>query len=165
MRAPVEAIQEEDDEDIQSNEEEQQVNENELVDKESGDYVIFQNKEKQEEPQKNLEPAFDKLSYVNKINILLKALMIERNRNNENAIKMQVMRREYVQKAKHIQGIMGEKDQLIDKVVEAEVAIDKKVEYINYMKEKSLGDKMQIDKLTDKAKSLELFLAKNAETQ
>ena len=88
MRTTVEAIQEEDDEDLQSNEEEQQVNEKELVDKESGEFVIFQNKDKEVEPQKNLEPAFDKLSYVNKINILLKALMIERNRNNENAIKM-----------------------------------------------------------------------------
>ena len=33
------------------------------------------------------------------------------------------------------------------------------------MKEKHLADKIQIEKLTDKCKSLELFMAKNAETQ
>lgn len=163
MRA-VEAIQEEDEEDMHSDEN-QQIDEDKLVDKKSGEYVIFKDKSQQDEPQKNLEPSFERLNYVNKINILLKALMIERNRNNENAIKMQVLRREYTQKVKFIQGILGEKDQLIDKVVEAEVAVDKKQEYINYMKEKSLADKIQIEKLADKCKSLELFMAKNAETQ
>lgn len=164
VRAGVEAIQEEDEEDNSGDEENQKVDEAKLMDKKSGEFVIFKDGQK-EEPQKNLEPSFEKLNYVNKINILLKALMIERNRNNENAIKMQVLRREYTSKVKFIQGILGEKDQLIDKVVEAEVAVDKKQEYINYMKEKQLADKIQIEKLTDKCKSLELFMAKNAETQ
>ena len=166
MHAGVEAIQEEDDEDMHScDEESQKIDEDKLIDKKSGEYVICNKDGQREEPQKNLEPSFERLNYVNKINILLKALMIERNRNNENAIKTQVLRREYVSKVKFIQGILGEKDQLIDKVVEAEVAVDKKQEYINYMKEKSLADKIQIEKLSDKCKSLELFMAKNAETQ
>lgn len=142
VRAGVEAIQEEDEEDMHSCDDESlKIDEGKLIDKKSGEFVIFKDGQK-EEPQKNLEPSFERLNYVNKINILLKALMIERNRNNENAIKMQVLRKEYVSKAKFIQGILGEKDQLIDKVVEAEVAVDKKQEYINYMKEKSLADKI-----------------------
>lgn len=111
VRAGVEAIQEEDEEDANSGEEEkQQIDEDKLIDKESGEYVIFKDNNQKVEPEKKLEPNFERLNYVNKINILLKALMIERNRNNENTIKMQVLRREYIQKAKFAQSIIGEKD-------------------------------------------------------
>ena len=37
--------------------------------------------EAQDMMNNNLEPNFQKLNYVNKINILLKALIIERNKN------------------------------------------------------------------------------------
>jgi hypothetical protein len=50
----------------------------------------------------NLEPNFKKLNYVNKINILLKALIIERNKNQEMQIKVEVLKREYIQKVKLI---------------------------------------------------------------
>lgn len=50
----------------------------------------------------NLEPNFQKLNYVNKINILLKALIIERNKNQEMQIKVDVLKREYIQKVKLI---------------------------------------------------------------
>lgn len=49
---------------------------------------------------KEEEPGFDRLTYVNNINLLLKALIIERNRGNENAVKLKVMKREYVAKVK-----------------------------------------------------------------
>lgn len=52
-----------------------------------------------------LEENFSKLNYVNKINILLKALMIERNKNSELNIKNGVLRREYINKVKGISGI------------------------------------------------------------
>jgi len=42
------------------------------------------------------------LNYVNKINILLKALMIERNKNSEFGIKNSIMKREYINKVKTI---------------------------------------------------------------
>jgi len=44
----------------------------------------------------NLEPNFKKLNYSNKINILLKALIIERNKNHEINIKAEVIKKEYV---------------------------------------------------------------------
>ena len=50
------------------------------------------------DPANLLEANFSKLNYVNKINILLKALMIERNKNSESGIKNQVMKREYITK-------------------------------------------------------------------
>mmetsp|Transcript_31354 Transcript_31354/g.47944 ORF Transcript_31354/g.47944 Transcript_31354/m.47944 type:complete len:140 (+) Transcript_31354:1688-2107(+) len=61
----------------------QPVNEEELVDKD-GQFIIFEEKEKEEllaKPEGKLEENFSRLGYVNKINILLKALMIERNKN------------------------------------------------------------------------------------
>ena len=36
------------------------------------------------------------------MSILLKALIIERNKNQENEIKINILKREYIQKAKHI---------------------------------------------------------------
>jgi hypothetical protein len=44
----------------------------------------------------NLEPNFKKLNYANKINILLKALIIERNKNHEMNIKVEILKKEYV---------------------------------------------------------------------
>ena len=64
----------------------------------------------------NLEPNFKKLNYVNKINILLKALIIERNKNQEMTIKIEVLKREYIQKVKLISSMQGETEQLIDQV-------------------------------------------------
>jgi hypothetical protein len=56
-------------------------------------------------PNEPLEANFSKLNYVNKINILLKALMIERNKNSEVSIKNGVMKREYINKVKAIANI------------------------------------------------------------
>ena len=49
-----------------------------------------------------LEPNFKKLNKNNKINILLKALIIERNKNQENQVKIEVLKNEYVEKVKTI---------------------------------------------------------------
>ena len=65
---------------------------------------------------------------MNKINILLKALMIERNKNIENDIKIQVIKKEYVSKVQHIASMIGENEELIDKVAQNEITIDKKTE-------------------------------------
>jgi len=54
----------------------------------------------QPDEERRLEDNFSKLNYVNKINILLKALMIERNKNSEHKIREEVMKREYTEKVK-----------------------------------------------------------------
>ena len=81
----------------------------------------------------NLEPNFKKLNYANKINILLKALIIERNKNHEMNIKVEILKKEYVQKVKLIANLQGEAEQLIDQVAQGEIAVDKKTEEINYL--------------------------------
>lgn len=73
------------------------------------------------DPANLLEANFSKLNYVNKINILLKALMIERNKNSESGIKNQVMKREYITKVKKIVELQDENEQLIEKVAQGEI--------------------------------------------
>lgn len=73
---------------------------------------------------KEEEPGFDRHSYVNNINLLLKALIIERNRGNENAVKLKVMKREYVAKVKQIHDLIEEREQLIERCVNTEVKVD-----------------------------------------
>jgi hypothetical protein len=68
-----------------------------------------------------LEANFSKLNYVNKINILLKALMIERNKNSEIGIKNSVLKREYINKVKIISSTQEENEQLIEKVAQGEI--------------------------------------------
>lgn len=80
-----------------------------------------------------LEPNFKKLNYVNKINILLKALIVERNKNRELHIKVEVLKKEYVQKVKIISTLQGEAEQLIDQVAQGEIQVDKKTEEVNYL--------------------------------
>ena len=90
----------------------QTVNEDELID-EKGEFIIFAEQQASErtvsdqveQPEEPLEANFSKLNYVNKINILLKALMIERNKNNEVGVKNSIMKREYVNKVKCIANI------------------------------------------------------------
>jgi hypothetical protein len=57
-----------------------------------------------------LEANFSKLNYVNKINILLKALMIERNKHSEDQIKNTVLKREYINKVKTIASTQEENE-------------------------------------------------------
>ena len=61
-----------------------------------------------------LEPNFKKLNKTNKINILLKALIMERNKNQENQVKIEVLKNEYVEKVKTIASLQSETEQLID---------------------------------------------------
>lgn len=68
-----------------------------------------------------MEANFSKLNYVNKINILLKALMIERNKNSEIGIKNSVLKREYINKVKIISSTQEENEQLIEKVAQGEI--------------------------------------------
>ena len=86
----------------------------------------------------SLEPNFKKLNYKNKINILLKALIIERNKNQELQVKVEVLKREYINKVKMIQNLHGEADTLIDQVAQGEIQIDKKTEEINYLFQKHM---------------------------
>ena len=71
-----------------------------------------------------LEPNFKKLNHNNKINVLLKALLIERNKNQENLIKMEILKREYTEKVKTIASLQTETEQLIDQVAQSEIKID-----------------------------------------
>jgi len=75
---------------------------------------------------------------VNKINILLKALMIERNKNDENQIKIAVMTREYTNKVKCIATINGENEELIEKVAQSEIGNEQKEDEINILKQKHM---------------------------
>lgn len=68
----------------------------------NSDIVLPGDKVKNESAEGELEENFSKLNYVNKINILLKALMIERNKNQEFGIKNSIMKREYINKVKTI---------------------------------------------------------------
>ena len=68
-----------------------------------------------------LESNFSKLNYVNKIQILLKALMVEREKSRENSIKLKVMKQEYIKKVEYIVQLRKENEELIDKVANAEV--------------------------------------------
>lgn len=89
--------------------------------------------------QPTLEAKFDKLNYTNKIQILLKALMIEREKNRENMIRLNVMKQQYIKKVQMVKDYKIEKDeneQLIEKVAQYEITIDEKNEEINRMTEK-----------------------------
>ena len=48
--------------------------------------------------QPTLEANFDKLNYTNKIQILLKALVIEREKNRENKIRLDIMKQQYIKR-------------------------------------------------------------------
>jgi hypothetical protein len=108
-----------------------------------------------------LEANFSKLNYVNKINILLKALMIERNKNSEVSIKNGVMKREYINKVKAIANIQEENEQLIEKVAQGEIVTEQREDEIGMLKKKHMEDKFRIEQLYDKNKSLEDILQKS----
>lgn len=55
-----------------------------------------------------LEANFQKLNKKNKINVLLKALLIERNKNQENVIKIEILKNEYTEKVKTIASMQNE---------------------------------------------------------
>lgn len=105
-----------------------------------------------------LEANFSKLNYVNKINILLKALMIERNKNQENMIKNSVLKREYINKVKTISSTQEENEQLIEKVAQGEIVTEQREDEISLLKKKHMEDKFRIEQLYDKNKSLEDIL-------
>lgn len=71
---------------------------------------------KELEVQPTLEANFDKLNYTNKIQILLKALMMEREKNRENMIRLNVMKQQYIKKVQMVKSHMDESEQLIEKV-------------------------------------------------
>lgn len=100
----------------------------------NGEFIIFeepsQDKEKVEETspldlqvekENKLEDNFSKLNYVNKINILMKALMIERNKNAEKQIREEVVFREYTDRVKTLAMLQNENDELIEKVANMEI--------------------------------------------
>jgi hypothetical protein len=136
----------------------QTVNEDELIDK-NGEFIIFsQPLESKPTAPEPLEANFSKLNYVNKINILLKALMIERNKNAEFDIKNGIMKREYINKVKNIANIQEENEQLIEKVAQGEILTEQRDEEITVLQKKHMEDKFRIEQLYDKNKSLEDIL-------
>ena len=66
--------------------------------------------------QPTLEANFDKLNYTNKIQILLKALVIEREKNRENKIRLDIMKQQYIKRVQLVKEKMDENDELIEKV-------------------------------------------------
>lgn len=112
-----------------------------------------------------LEANFSKLNYVNKINILLKALMIERNKNSESGIKNQVMKREYITKVKKIVELQAENEELIEKVAQGEIQVELKQDEVSALKKKHVEDKFRIEQMYDKNKSLEEVLNRTEETK
>jgi hypothetical protein len=117
------------------------------------------------DPANLLEANFSKLNYVNKINILLKALMIERNKNSESGIKNQVMKREYITKVKKIVELQDENEQLIEKVAQGEIQVEQKQDEVSVLKKKHVEDKFRIEQMYDKNKSLEEVLNRTEETK
>ena len=113
----------------------------------------------------NLEPNFKKLNYANKINILLKALIIERNKNHEMIIKVEVLKKEYIQKVKIISTLQGEAEQLIDQVAQGEIQVDKKTEEVNYLFQKHMQDKLKIEQQQEKIKNYETLMQNNEQNQ
>lgn len=162
----------------------QSLHEEELVN-EMGEYIIFAGSNPQSKPSsfilagsgenllpsdiedahvmlnENLEPNFKKLNYANKINILLKALIIERNKNHELQIKVEVLKKEYVQKVKIIANLQGEAEQLIDQVAQGEIQVDKKTEEVNYLFQKHMQDKLKIEQQQEKIKNYETLMQNN----
>ena len=63
-----------------------------------------------------LEENFQKLNYINKIQILLKALVMEREKNRENGVRLSVMKREYIVKVQKIKALIDENETLLEKV-------------------------------------------------
>ena len=150
---------------VQPIEEPQTVNEDELIDQ-NGEFIIFADDSlptvsHETTTGEPLEANFSKLNYVNKINILLKALMIERNKNQEFLIKNGVMKREYINKVKAIANIQDENEQLIEKVAQGEIVTEQREDEINMLKKKHMEDKFRIEQLYDKNKSLEDILQKS----
>ena len=117
------------------------------------------------DPANLLEANFSKLNYVNKINILLKALMIERNKNSESGIKNQVMKREYITKVKKIVELQDENEQLIEKVAQGEIQVEQKQDEVSVLKKKHVEDKFRIEQMYNKNKSLEEVLNRTEETK
>lgn len=108
-----------------------------------------------------LEPNFRKLSRANKINILLKALLIERNKNQEHLVRMEVLKREYTEKVKLVASMQSESEQLIDQVAQCEIQIEKKQEDFDYLWQKHMEDKAKLDQQAEKIASYERSLVDN----
>jgi hypothetical protein len=52
--------------------------------------------------------------------------MIERVKSKENSIRLDVMKREYLNKVKKIKGLIDENEQMVDKVAQNEIDIEQK---------------------------------------
>lgn len=85
----------------------------------------------EEQLNSQLESNFSKLNYVNKINILLKALMMERNKNYESQTRQEAMRQEYIGKVKQLAEITTENEELIEKVANGEILVEAREEELS----------------------------------
>jgi hypothetical protein len=85
---------------VEIEEEDEELKEEDLVDS-NGEFIIFGGEEgKQEEG--GLEANFSKLSRTNKVNVLLKALMMERNKSYESRVKIDILKTEYQNKCRMV---------------------------------------------------------------
>lgn len=80
--------------------------------------------------------------------------MIERNKNRESHIQIDIMKREYVSKVLWISKIQEENEQLIEKVAQNELIIETREDEISILKSKRMEEKFQIEQLQEKEKSL-----------
>ena len=95
----------------------------------------------------------------------MKALLIERNKNHENEIRIQILKSEYTEKVKTIASMQNETEQLIDLVAQGETQIDKKQEEFDYLFQKHLQDKAKLEQQAEKIQSYELSIVANKETE
>lgn len=95
--------------------------------------------------QDQLDPKFSRLNYVNKIQILLKALMIEKDQNNQSSLGLEQLRIEIDVRKSTADKIHKENEELIDIVAQSESKIDIKDEEIQVLMKKKMDYKLMIE--------------------
>ena len=60
--------------------------------------------------------------------------MIERNKNDENKVRLAVMTREYTNKVQSIATLNGENEELIEKIAQSEIGNEQKEDEINILR-------------------------------
>lgn len=80
-------------------------------------------------------------------------------------IKVEVLKKEYIQKVKIISTLQGEAEQLIDQVAQGEIQVDKKTEEVNYLFQKHMQDKLKIEQQQEKIKNYETLMQNNEQNQ
>jgi len=126
---------------------------------------IEQDAQKQSSSADQLDPKFSMLNYVNKIQILLKALMIEKEQNKETDSRLTQLKKELKARDAALNSIRAENDELIGRVAQSESAFEQKDEHIQLLTKKKLDYKFMIEQLKDKTRSMEEILEKSEQNK